>query len=127
MAKTTAKPGISKLAAALRKFALAYPETIEDFPWEHRVVKVRKKIFVFLDNSGNKSLSITVKLPETGMDALEMKQCEMTGYGLGTKGWVTARFTDKDKLDAELLKRWIDESFRAVAPKTLVKKLDAAK
>lgn len=123
MAKSAAKPGISKLAAALRKFALTYPETIEDFPWEHRVVKVRKKIFVFLDNSGNKSLNITVKLPESGMDALELPQCEMTGYGLGTKGWVTARFTDKDKIDAELLKRWIDESYRAVAPKTLVKKL----
>lgn len=122
MAKSAAKPGISKLAAALRKFALTYPETIEDFPWEHRVVKVRKKIFVFLDNSGNKSMGITVKLPESGMDALEMPQCEMTGYGLGTKGWVTARFTDKDKIDAELLKRWIDESYRAVAPKTLVKK-----
>ena len=118
-------PTISKIADALRKYALAFPEAWEDFPWEHQVVKVRKKIFLFCDNDGSKTLNVTVKLPESGDDAIEMDQCEMTGYGLGKSGWITARFTTKDKLDVEMLKGWIDESYRAIAPKTLVKLLGA--
>ena len=35
-------------AKALREYALAFPEAWEDFPWGDRVVKVGKKIFVFL-------------------------------------------------------------------------------
>ncbi len=116
-------PGISSIAAKLRKYALSFPEAWEDFPWEHRVVKVRKKIFAFIENDGNKLLRVTTKLPESGFDALEMPQCEMTGYGLGKAGWVDARFTPKDKIDVELLQAWIDESYRCIAPKTLVKQL----
>lgn len=116
-------PSISKVASELRKYALGFPESWEDTPWEHRVVKVRKKIFVFCDNDGNKTLNITVKLPDSGDDAIEMDQCEMTGYGLGKAGWITARFTKQDKLDLPMLKAWILESYRAVAPKTLVKQL----
>ena len=81
------------------------------------------RIFVFCDNDGNKSLSITIKLPHSGDEAIEMDQCEMTGYGLGKAGWITARFTKQDKIDVAMLKGWIDESYRAIAPKTLVKKL----
>ena len=114
---------ISKIGADLLKFALGYPEAWEDFPWEHSVVKVRKKIFVFCDNDGNKSLSLTVKLPDSGDDAIEMDQCEMTGYGLGKAGWISARFEKGEKIDVKMLKDWINESYRAVAPKTLVKKL----
>lgn len=114
---------ISKIARELRKFALGLPEAWEDFPWEHRVAKVRKKIFAFIDNDGNKQLNITVKLPVSGDDAIEMEQCELTGYGLGKAGWITARFGTKDKIDIKLLKAWIDESYRAIAPRTLVKQL----
>lgn len=116
-------PAISKIAADLRKYALSFPEAWEDFPWEHHVVKVRKKIFVFIDNNGNKELRITAKLLESGDEALEMENCEMTGYGLGKAGWISAWFAPKDKIDVKMLKAWIEESYRAVAPKTLVKKL----
>lgn len=114
---------IGKIARELRKFALGYPEAWEDFPWEHQVIKVRKKIFAFIDNDGNKTLSITVKLPVSGDDAIEMEQCELTGYGLGKAGWITARFGKKDRIDIKMLKAWIDESYRAIAPRALVKQL----
>lgn len=114
---------IGKIARELRKFALGYPEAWEDFPWEHQVAKVRKKIFAFIDNDGNKTLSITVKLPVSGDDAIEMEQCDLTGYGLGKAGWITARFDKKDRIDIKMLKAWIDESYRAIAPRALVKQL----
>jgi predicted DNA-binding protein (MmcQ/YjbR family) len=46
-----------------------------------------------------------------------------TGYGLGKSGWITARFGKKDKVPLGLLEAWIDESYRAIAPKAVVKSL----
>jgi predicted DNA-binding protein (MmcQ/YjbR family) len=114
---------ISKIAADLRKYALALPEAWEDFPWEHQVCKVKKKIFLFCDNKGNKELRITVKLPQSGMEVLELPNAEMTGYGLGKAGWVSIWYEPKDKVSLETLKAWTLESYKAVAPKTLAKKV----
>ena len=48
-----------------------------------------------------------------------------TGYGLGKAGWVSAFFQDADDIPLPLLEGWIEESYRAVAPKTLVKALQS--
>ena len=47
------------------------------------------------------------------------------GYGLGKSGWVAARFTDGGHVPVDMLKAWIDESYRAQAPKKLVASLPA--
>ncbi len=115
---------LKKCEEALRTAGLAFPETHEDFPWGHRALKVKKKAFVFmaLDGSG---LSLSVKLPQSGLVALSLPFASPTGYGLGKSGWVSASFTRADDVPVEMLTRWIEESYRAVAPKTLVKQLDA--
>ncbi len=113
------------LVATLRDYALTFPETFEDFPWGDRVVKVKKKIFVFLGR-GEDGLSISVKLPHTGDDALSMPFVKPTGYGLGKSGWVSGSFGPRDAPALSTLRAWIDESYRSVAPATLLKKLDAA-
>ena len=105
--------------AALREFALGYPEAAEDFPWGERVVKVRGKVFVFLGTPGA-GLHMSVKLPESATLALGLSFAEPTGYGLGKSGWVTATFGPKARPPIALLKQWIDESYRAVAPRALV-------
>jgi predicted DNA-binding protein (MmcQ/YjbR family) len=110
-------------AAALRAYALAFPEAREDFPWGERVVKVKDKVFAFLGRDGE-DVGVTVKLPSSGLLALSLPFASPTGYGLGKSGWVTARFGPKDKPPLELLEKWIEESYRAVAPKELVKSLD---
>jgi predicted DNA-binding protein (MmcQ/YjbR family) len=115
----------NRIAAALREFALRYPEASEDFPWGERVAKVRDKVFVFLGRD-DEDLGITVKLPTSGLMALSLPFASPTGYGLGKSGWVTARFGPKDKPPVELLQRWIDESYRAVAPKALLGALTSA-
>jgi len=65
-----------KAEAALRTFALKFPGAREEFPWGERVVKVGKKVFVFMGKT--------------------------------------------------VLCAWIDESYRAIAPRTLLKKLRGA-
>jgi predicted DNA-binding protein (MmcQ/YjbR family) len=104
--------------AALRAFALSYPEATEDFPWGHRAIKVRRKAFVFMSNE-EPELSLSVKLPASAEGALQLPFAEPTHYGLGRSGWVTATFGPKAKPPLEVLRSWIDESYRAVAPKRL--------
>ncbi len=104
-----------KAEALLRKFALTYPSAWEDHPWGETVVKVKKKVFLFLGRADG-GLSLSVKLPESATIALSLPFAEPTGYGLGKSGWVTARFAAGAKPPIEVLERWIDESYRAVAP-----------
>jgi predicted DNA-binding protein (MmcQ/YjbR family) len=118
--------GGSKLkaaAAALRAFALGYPGAREEFPWGERVVKVGKKVFVFMGMADGDGLGLSVKLPASGPMALLLPFATPTGYGLGKSGWVSARFAPSDNPPLALLREWIDESYRAVAPKTVVAKL----
>jgi predicted DNA-binding protein (MmcQ/YjbR family) len=109
---------LDKLAASLRKVALTYPETYEEQPWGDRVVKVRGKIF-FSCGTHNGLLYATVKVPKSGRKLLERPYAEPTHYGMGKHGWVTLKFDAAKKVPVEELRGWIDESFRAVAPKKL--------
>ena len=118
---------LKKAAAALRKLALAYPDTIEDFPWEHSAFKVKKKVFLFtfLDAKGG-VLSLSLKLPVSRTMALTLPFAKPTAYGLGKSGWVTSQFKTSDKIPLDMLLEWVDESFRAIAPKRVLAKLEEA-
>lgn len=105
--------------AALRAYALSQPEATEHFPWGHRAIKVRGKAFVFMSND-EPGLSLSVKLPASSEGALQFPFAEPTHYGLGRSGWVTASFGPRDEPPLEMLRSWIDESYRAVAPKRLL-------
>jgi predicted DNA-binding protein (MmcQ/YjbR family) len=104
---------------ALRAHALRFPEAKEEFPWGEPVVKVRGKIFLFLGRPEG-GLSLSVKLPGSAMLALDLPFATPTAYGLGKSGWVTARFGARQRPPLPLLKQWIDESYRTVAPRRLV-------
>ncbi|CAN94861.1 hypothetical protein sce4698 [Sorangium cellulosum So ce56] len=113
------------ILARLRDAALAYPEAVEEFPWGDRVAKVRGKIFVFLNTHEGK-LHVTAKLPQSGEAALMLPFAEPTGYNLGKSGWVTARFGPRDRVPEAMLLEWIEESYRAVAPKRALQSLGGA-
>lgn len=102
----------------LRARALTYPEATEDTPWGHLAIKVRGKTFVFLGGEAG-TLSVTCKLPASHGAALLLPFAAPTGYGLGKSGWVTASLPAAAEPPIELLSAWIDESYRAVAPKKL--------
>ncbi len=112
---------MTNLSAAfdtLRTHGLALPEAVEEHPWGHSALKVRGKTFVFLNLDPDR-LSLSVKLPVSRDFALIFDWAEPTGYGLGRSGWVTGAFGPDDDIDLDLLKRWLIESYRAVAPKKL--------
>ena len=106
----------------LRQYALAYPEAVEEFPWGERAIKVRKKVFLFMSADAD-GLRLTTKLPDSAEFALSHPFTAATGYGLGKSGWVSSSFERGQRPPLDLLCDWIDESYRAVAPKTLVKQL----
>jgi len=107
--------------AALRAHALAKPEATEHFPWGERAIKVKGKVFLFMYADPTK-LSLSTKLPRSNGVALMLPFATPTGYGLGKSGWVSARFEPSDAPPLDLLCAWIDESYRAIAPKKLAAK-----
>lgn len=114
------------LAGRLRARALKYPEATEDFPWGERAIKVRGKAFLFLRAEGS-NVSFSVKLPHSAAEALELSYAQPTAYGLGKHGWVTAAVDGSREAPVGTFEAWLDESYRAVAPKRLVAALEQAK
>lgn len=115
---------LNRAELALRDFALAFPETHEDFPWGHRAIKVKGKAFIFMGTDEG-VFGLSVKLPSSRDAVLMLPFASPTGYGLGKSGWITARFKPTDKVPLDWIKEWIEESYRAIAPKRLVKEMDA--
>jgi predicted DNA-binding protein (MmcQ/YjbR family) len=114
---------VAAARSRLIEYALSLPESVEDQPWEDdTVAKVRKKIFVFF--GGPESRHITVKLAESHAHALSIEGARPSAYGLGKSGWVTVPLS-ADGVDSALLRDWIEESYRIVAPKRLVAAIDA--
>ncbi len=103
--------------------AVSYPEAWEDHPWGETVAKVGKKLFATISFHKEK-LYLTFKLPISGEATLTLPFASPSGYGLGKLGWVTCTFTSQDTLPVEILMEYIDESYRAVAPKRLSSSLD---
>jgi predicted DNA-binding protein (MmcQ/YjbR family) len=115
-----------EVADALRAFALRMPGAVEDHPGGDRVAKVNKKIFVFLGHERDDGIfQFCVKLPESAAKALKLPGAEPAGYGMGKHGWVLVKVQPDDRPDLDLFLRWVEESYRAVAPKKLVKAWDA--
>src|SRR2546423_9125810 len=117
-----AKPASTR--SGILRFALSLPGAWEDHPWEEDVVKVGKKIFVFLGHAGRSEPGMTVKLRESHAGALGVKGAKPSGYGLGKSGWIDVPF-GAPAPPLAVLKDWVEESYRLVAPKRLVAELDA--
>lgn len=127
MAETRSKTAQhSKASKALRTFGLKYPGAHTKSPWPgHCDLAVNDKTFAYLSVEGE-PFKISCKLPWSGTAALSLPFAEPTAYGLGKSGWVSASFSAGEAPPISLLEQWIDESYRAQAPKKLVAQLDGA-
>jgi predicted DNA-binding protein (MmcQ/YjbR family) len=109
----------------LREFGLAYPGAHTKSPWPgHLDLAVKDKTFAYLSVEGE-PFKISCKLPQSSDAALMLPFATPTGYGLGKSAWVSAQFPEGQMPPKDLLKEWIDESYRAQAPKKLVATLAA--
>lgn len=98
------------------------PGAWEDHPWGETVIKVKKKIFVFLGEDGGDA-GFAVKLDESLDEALAVDGATPCGYGLGKAGWVNVPLKGRSP-SIGVLRDWVEESYRRIAPKTLVRELD---
>jgi predicted DNA-binding protein (MmcQ/YjbR family) len=131
----------AQIAEELKEFALGLPGAYEDTPWGESVARVKKGVFAYFGRSDEQkqrasekkrehigepgSYSISVKLPHSGRKAIASGIGRPSDYGLGAKGWVRLTFPPSASLPVDDLGRWIEESYRAVAPPILVKQLEA--
>jgi hypothetical protein len=109
----------SELLQTLRRIALRYPETQEGSACNKSAFKARNKSFLFLGME-DRSTHIMVKLRASLAEAARLDQCKV-----GANGWVTAVFDREHAPPPGLLEKWIDESYRLLAPRQLVALLDA--
>jgi predicted DNA-binding protein (MmcQ/YjbR family) len=105
---------------SLRAFGLSYPGAHTKSPWpDHLDLAVNDRTFAYLSAPGE-PFGISCKLPHSASAALLLPFATPTAYGLGKSGWVTAQFAAGETPPLDLLEQWIDESFRAQAPRKLV-------
>jgi predicted DNA-binding protein (MmcQ/YjbR family) len=115
----------SPLARTVHAFAAGMPEAWEDHPWGETVYKVGTKVFVFFGALETETgLRFTVKLRDSHDEAMAFVWTTPAGYGLDRGGWVTCAAPDDTPI--EMICGWVEESYRAVAPKRLVALLDEA-
>jgi predicted DNA-binding protein (MmcQ/YjbR family) len=119
------RPGDAALKE-LRAFGLAYPGAHTKSPWPgHLDLAVNDKTFAYLSIEGE-PFGVSCKLPRSSAIALMLPFARPTAYGLGKSGWVSASPPEDEPVPVDLFKDWIDESYRAQAPKKLVAQLDGA-
>ena len=107
------------LLKELRAFGLTYPGVETKSPWPgHDDLAVNGKTFAYLSAAGE-PFHVSFKLPFTGAEALQLAFAKPTGYGLGKSGWVTFEPVPAQVPSLDQLKSWLDESYRAQAPKKL--------
>ena len=108
----------------LRAWGLTLPGAHSKAPWEgHDDLAVNDKTFAYL--SADDEFRLGVKLPYTSEVALGLPYAEPMGYGLGKWGWVSFKPGEDEIPPLEQLREWVEESYRAQAPRKLVKELDA--
>ncbi len=117
-------PTPREIIEALRHWGLTLPGAHLKSPWpDHSDLAVNDKTFAYLTTGD--AFRMSVKLRYTGEMALDLPFARPTGYGLGKSGWVTFECDAAAIPDMGQLREWIEESYRAQAPKKLVKELDA--
>ena len=110
----------------IRVFCLSLPEAHEVEAWERPTFRVRNKIFAMPRERDGERPSLWCKAAP-GVQMLLVSGDPETFYSppyVGPKGWIG--ITLDGDADLDYVCSLIEESYRLVAPKTLVKRLDEA-
>lgn len=105
----------------LRRLCLALPETTETDSWGHPNFRAGKRTFVAFEwIKGRPSIAFMVGADEADQLLMNDRLFFSTPYGRGK--WVSV-WSD-DAVDWSLVEHLIDKSYRQVALKRMIKKLD---
>src|SRR5262245_49858565 len=112
---TPKETAAASLRKDLRAWATGYPDVEEGVACagtsaERRTVKARGKAFLFLGTA-----DAMMKLSESVGEATRRAAKEPDRYKVGAGGWVTVKFGPGGGSLGTLLRRWLDESYRAMA------------
>ena len=112
----------------LRKVALSLPGATEGSSCNKAAFKAGSKNFFFLgERSGPEAGAFTTMLKLTAADSLEeagkLSDSEPDNFSLGNNGWLSGYFSKGEGPPAKLFEAWIEESYRALAPKKLIAQL----
>lgn len=114
-----------EVIVALRSRALAFPEVVEGDSCVKRSFKVRKKGFLYLGEKASE-YNVMVKLGPSLEEARALADERPATWSVGKGGWAILKFDPAERPPEGLLERWMEESYRLQAPKTLVAALDGA-
>ena len=109
--------------AKLREICLAFPEAVEKETWGHPTFRVNDKMFVACSIDDEPKPSMTAKAPP-GEQKLLLESGDHFFYPayVGSKGWVGVKLSKSTDWDE--IREVVDDSYRLIAPKRLVKVLD---
>ena len=108
---------------SLRKICLSFPEAVEKETWGHPTFRVNDKMFVACSSDGESSPTMTAKAPPGEQDLL-LASGDHFFYPayVGSKGWIGLRLDSSTDWDE--VREIVEDSYRLIAPKRLVKALD---
>ncbi len=112
-----------KITAQLRAICLALPEATEKEAWGDPTFRVRDKIFA-MEKRGDGRVSVWLKAPEGFQEIIVAADPEsyfVPPY-VGHKGWIGVRLDKRTDWDG--VGKMIARSYRLVAPKRLVLRLE---
>ena len=112
-----------KITEHLRAICLALPEATEKEAWGDPTFRVRDKIFA-MEKRGDGRVSVWLKAPAGFQEvivATDPESCFVPPY-VGHKGWIGVRLDKRP--DWEAVAKMITRSYRLVAPKRLVLRLE---
>ncbi len=113
-----------KVILRLRSLALAFPEVVEGDSCVKRSFKARKKGFLYLGENAA-GYNVMVKLGPSLEEAQALASKRPDSWSVGKGGWAILKFDPSEHPPKGLLERWLEESYRLQAPKTLIAILDA--
>lgn len=113
-----------EVVRGLRSRALAFPEVVEGDSCVKRSFKVRRKGFLYLGEKAGE-YNVMVKLGPSIEEAQTIASERPDTWSIGKGGWAILKFDPSERPPDGLLERWMEESYRLQAPKTLIAALDA--
>jgi hypothetical protein len=115
----------SRSTQAIRALAMKFPGTEEGTSCNKCAFKAGGKAFLFM-GMDERSWNLMLKLKDALPEASRLAAKEPGHYGVGGHDWVSLTFEHGEKVPPGLLERWIEESFRLLAPKKLTALLSPA-